>query len=286
MYPIRIKADPRFFQMVFLGLFLGYGLLFLNWDRDLLFYGLFIATCLVVQYGADTWVRRSWILPGHVWTGWRSALVTGLGLCFLLKTNDWYICLLAASLSVLSKFLIRVRGKHLFNPSAFGITATILLTGRAWLSPGQWGNNLPMVFLVCCLGCIVVTRVQKLDTSLAFLLTFSGLLLFRQVFFLHWPLDFFFKSISNGSLLIFSFFMISDPKTAPDHPMVRIAWAISIAGVAFYLSAFEWMYNTPIWTLVCAAPLVPILDHLFRFRRFEWSSPIRKQKINHQKSIV
>ena len=54
--------------------------------------------------------------------------------------------------------------------------------------------------------------------------------------------------------------MISDPRTSPNHPVARILWAVLIAAVAFYLAAFKWMYNTPIWVLVAAAPLVPVLE--------------------------
>jgi Na+-translocating ferredoxin:NAD+ oxidoreductase RnfD subunit len=147
-----------------------------------------------------------------------------------------------------------------------------LLTGDAWLSPGQWGNNAVLFFLIIVLGTIVVTRVQKLDTSLAFLLTFSGLLFWRQVYVLGWPLDHFMHSVSTGGLLLFSFFMISDPKTSPNHHGARIIWAMSIAIIAFYFAAFKWIYNTPIWVLVGAAPMVPVLDKIFLSRPFEWSS--------------
>ncbi|WP_431211269.1 hypothetical protein ACQ86N_36055 [Puia sp. P3] len=114
-----------------------------------------------------------------------------MGLCLLLKTNHLYTALIAAFLTVVSKYLLRFKGKHIFNPSAFGIAATILITGDAWLSPGQWGNGAILFFLVLTLGTIVVTRVQKMDTSLGFLLTFAGLLFWRQVLTLGWPLDYF-----------------------------------------------------------------------------------------------
>jgi hypothetical protein len=124
---------------------------------------------------------------------------------------------------------------------------------------------------VVTLGTIVVTRVQKLDVSLAFLLTYVGLLYWRQVGYLGWPADHFVHSISTGSLLLFSFFMISDPKTSPDHPFARIVWAVLIAAGAFYLSVFKWQYNTAIWVLVMAAPLVPLLDRIFKAQRFNWN---------------
>jgi NQR2, RnfD, RnfE family len=282
----KSKFDPRFFQIAFLSSFLLYGLCFLHWSHDSRFYTLFIVSCLLCQWTGDSMIRRNPIRLGDEWTGWRSALITGLGLCFLLKTNDWYVCVLAGSLSILSKYIIRYQGKHVFNPSAFGIAATILLSGKAWLSPAQWGNQILVVFLACCLGFIVVTRVQKLDVTLAFLLTFAGLFFTRQVLYQHWPVDYFLKSISTGSLLIFSFFMISDPKTSPNHPVVRVVWAIIIGALAFYLSAIEWMNNTPIWTLVIMSPFVPMLDRLFRYQPFHWNPVRTNSNYQQTKSIV
>jgi Na+-transporting NADH:ubiquinone oxidoreductase subunit NqrB len=92
---------------------------------------------------------------------------------------------------VIGKYIFRIDRKHIFNPSAFGIAAVLLFTNDAWLSPGQWGSNALVFFLVVTLGTIVITRVQRLDISLAFLLTYMGLLFARQVLYLDWPFDFF-----------------------------------------------------------------------------------------------
>jgi Na+-transporting NADH:ubiquinone oxidoreductase subunit NqrB len=171
-----------------------------------------------------------------------------------------------------------LNGKHIFNPSALGIVATIDITHDAWISPGQWGSNMVILFGVLCLGFIVTTRVQKLDVSLAFLGTFGTLLFLRQVVYLGWPLDFFVQSISTGSLLLFSFFMITDPKTTPNHAVARIIWSIAIAGVAFYLATFKFMNSAPIWVLVGAQPLVPLLDKFFRARPFQWNAQNKFEK--------
>ena len=270
-----IAGDPRWFQVLFQAFFLIYGLLFLHWDPDWPHYITSIGGCLAGSYIAES-IRRKQFPPLKGARGWKSwglsVLISAMSLCLLLKTNHIYTSLLAAFLTVASKYIFRFRGKHIFNPSAFGIAATLLLTGDAWLSPGQWGNGVVLFFLVLTLGTIVVTRVQKLDTSLAFLLTFGGLLYWRQVLVLGWPQDHFWHSISSGNLLLFSFFMISDPKTSPNHPVARILWAMGIAALSFYLSAFRWMYNTPIWMLVVIAPLVPVLDKILRARDFEWQA--------------
>jgi Na+-translocating ferredoxin:NAD+ oxidoreductase RnfD subunit len=272
--------DPRYFQVIFQAIFLLYGLIYLHWQADWLHYALSIFGCLLFSYATES-VRQKRLPPFWGKAGFNrwgfSVLISAMSLCLLLKTNDWTVSLLAAFLTVASKSVFRYRQKHIFNPSTFGIVATLLLTEGAWLSPAQWGSNTVIFFFVATLGTIVVTRVQKLDVSLAFLLTYVGLLYWRQVGYLGWPTDHFIHAISTGSLLLFSFFMISDPKTAPDHPFARIVWAVLIAAVAFYLSVFKWQYNTVIWVLVAAAPLVPLLDRFFKAERFQWenSSPRR-----------
>jgi len=275
MQPRSFALDPRYFQVIFQVIFLGYGIFFLEWNTDWLHYAMSIGGCLLFNYFFES-IKQRRLLPLRGKLGWGlwgfSVLISAMSLCLLLKSNYWYISLLAAFLTVASKYVFRFNHKHVFNPSAFGIIATIFITHDAWLSPGQWGSNAVIFFAVTILGIIVVTRVQKLDVSLAFLLTFIFLLYWRQVYVLGWPMDYFIHSVSTGSLLLFTFFMISDPRTSPNHPFARIIWAILIAFVSFYLAAFKWKYNTPIWVLVAGAPLVPLLDKIFKAENFQWKN--------------
>ena len=275
MHGKTLAFDARYFQIIFQVTFLMYGLLFLHWPADWGHYTITTFGCLLFSYIAES-LKKKRFLPLIGKDGFRvwglSTLISAASLCLLLKTNYWQISLFAAFATVSSKYFFRIGQKHLFNPSAFGIVAAIFLTDAAWLSAAQWGSNAVIFFATITLGTIVVTRVQKLDISLAFLLTFIALLYWRQVYVLGWPMDHFIHSVSTGSLLLFSFFMISDPRTSPDHPVARIMWAMLIAFVSFYLAAFKWMYNTPIWMLVVAAPLVPILDMIMPAGKFSWKT--------------
>ncbi len=269
-----LRLDPRYFQVIFQIIFLSYGILILGWEADWQHISISIAGCLLFQYAADS-IKAKRLLKPHEFDRWGfSVLISAMSLCLLLKTNSWSVSLLAAFLTVASKYVFRWNQKHIFNPSAFGIVACLFFTNDAWLSPGQWGSDTVIFFTVITLGTIVVTRVQKLDISLAFLFTFIGLLYWRQVYVLGWPMDHFIHSVSTGSLLLFTFFMISDPRTSPNHPLARILWAVLIAVAAFYLAAFKWKYNTPIWILVAAAPLVPLLDKIFKSKNFSWSPAV------------
>ncbi|MGC4100660.1 RnfABCDGE type electron transport complex subunit D [Ferruginibacter sp.] len=276
MFITSFFKDARYFQVLFQCSFLSYGIFYLGWNAEWALYFTYLSVSIVTQLCAEIILSRikSKSLPSTVKikNGIPSAIISSMGLCLLLKTNSLPVAALAAFISIASKYIIRIRGKHIFNPSALGIVAAVLLTGKAWISPGQWGSNAVLFFAVICLGFIVTTRVQKLDTSLAFLLTFGGLLFIRQIVYLGWPLDFFVQSISTGSLLLFSFFMITDPKTTPNHKVARIIWSMLVAAVAFYLATFKFISTAPVWVLVYMQPLVPLFDWLFKAKQFSWKS--------------
>ena len=276
MHISSLFKDARYFQIIFQSLFLSYGLFYLHWNAEWWLYGTYFGFSIAIQLVCELIfdkhkVRR---LSAQWWAkfqaGLPSAIISSFGLTLLLKTNHFYVAAFAAMVSILSKYIIRINGKHIFNPSALGIIAAVYLTGNAWISPGQWGSNAVILFAVLCLGFIVTTRVQKLDVSIAFLVVFGGLLFYRQILFLGWPMDFFIQSISTGSLLLFSFFMITDPKTTPNHKIARIIWCVAIASISYYLATFKFMNGAPILVLVMAQPIVPLLDILFKAKKFEW----------------
>jgi len=271
---LRIK-DARYFQIIFQTIFLLYGIFYLHWANEGMCFLYYASACIATQLLFELIQNNFAVTSRGFWVkfynGCKSALITAFGLCLLLKTNLWYVCILAAFVSIAGKYIFRYRKKHIFNPSALGITVTLLLTGNAWVSPGQWGNDIVIMFGVCCLGFIVVTKVQKLDVSIAFLTTYILLLFTRQIVYLGWPLDFFIQSITTGSLLLFGFFMISDPKTAPDHRIARIIWAVLIGVLSFYLTTFKFINAAPVWVLIISAPLVPLLDIVFKAKKFQWT---------------
>ncbi len=274
MFSVPLFKDARYFQIIFQSIFLCYGIFVLHWKNESWLYATYFITSLAVQFLCEYFLGEKH-LPylQRLKNGIPSVLISSFGLCLLLKTNLWWVAVFAATVSILSKYILRINGKHIFNPSALGIVLAILLTGNAWISPGQWGSSAVILFGVLSLGFLITTRIQKLDVSLSFLGVFAGLIFIRQISYLGWPMDHFIQSVSTGSLLIFSFFMITDPKTIPNHTVVRVVWSAAIAAVAFYLSAFGFINGAPIFVLVLAQPLVPILDKYFIANKFEWVKP-------------
>lgn len=255
--------DARHFQIVYLSLFLVYGIFFLDWQADLSRYGILLAVCLGVQ---AIGIQRT----GKSWSSLKSALITALGLCLLLKANSVSTLVLGAAVAVGSKFLIRYRGKHLFNPANIGIIIALLLTGDAWVSPGQWGNSTLLVYFFGGAALMVLLKVGRIDTSLAFLGTFAALEYMRTVLFLGWEFEVFAHKMASGTLLLFAFFMITDPMTTPNAPKARILWAAGIAMLTFFLTNWFYVHTAPIWALVIYSPLTVILDRVFVFQQFKW----------------
>ena len=156
-------SDPRHGQIATLASLLLYGLTVLDFDITLAQVVVTIVSALTVQGVADWWTSRDRI------SGAKSALISSLSLCLLLRTDALALAAAASAVAVLSKFLIRVHGKHVFNPTNIAIVALMLATNRVWVSPGQWGAQAMLAFFFACAGLLVVNRAARSDVTLAFM---------------------------------------------------------------------------------------------------------------------
>lgn len=208
-----------------------------------------------------------------------SALITALSLTLLLRTEMLLLAALAATIAIGSKFLVRVRGKHVFNPANVALVSLMLVSDQAWVSSGQWGSAALGAFSLSCLGFLVLTRARRAETTIAFLLIY-GALLFTRALWLGDPLSIPLHQVQNGALLIFAFFMISDPKTTPDAPLGRVAYATIVATIAFIIQFVYYTPNGPILALVLSAPLVPLIDALLQGSHYRWNNPKELQNEN------
>jgi enediyne biosynthesis protein E5 len=263
---VLVRPDPRHYQIAVLTALLAYGLTRLDFEVGGTQAAAMLATALLTQYVCTL----LWIPANHAFDP-RSALISGLSLCLLLRTNSLELAICGAVITVTSKFVIRFRGKHLFNPTNFGIVA-MLVTGHAWVSPGQWGNIAFFAFLMACLGGLVVTRAARSDVTLSFLLFYMGLVFGRSLW-LGEPMSIPIHRLQSGALLLFSFFMISDPRTTPDSRPGRILFALLVACVAWYVQFRLFRTNGLLWSLAACSMTVPLIDRLLPGRRYEWSRP-------------
>jgi Na+-transporting NADH:ubiquinone oxidoreductase subunit NqrB len=262
------RFDPRLYQIASLGTLLLYGLIWLHFEVSIPQVAVTFGMALLTQYAGT----RLYKLPAF---DPLSALVSALGLCIFLRTNDLGVVALASLIAIGSKFVIRWKGKHIFNPTNLALVV-VIVSGLGWISPGQWGQVAWLGFLIACMGSLVVTRAARADVTLSFLAFYLGLLVARALW-LGDPLTIPFHQIESVTLLIFSFFMISDPKTTPDSRAGRIFFTFLVAVAALFVQFALWRPNGPLWGLIACSPLVPFIDRLFPGARYDWSDRMLKK---------
>ncbi len=254
-------SDPRNYQIVALTTFLILGVLALEFPITFPAVACTVVTALLVQAAGS--------LSAGLRFEPRSALITSLSLLLILRTGHPATMGLAAALAVGSKFVFQRGGQHLFNPANFGIVVAVLLTGDAWISPGQWGSASLLLLLFAGLGLVVTTRAQRADITLGFL-AFYALVLFGRALWLGDPMAIPLRSLQSGTLLLFAFFMLSDPRTTPSSRLGRLLFAGWVAVFAGWIQFSLHRPNAFLWALAVSMPLVPLLNRCLPAQRFTW----------------
>jgi len=257
------RLDPRFYQIAVLSGLLIYGLGWLHFDITPDRAALLLSTALLTQYVCT----KLWGLPKF---DPKSALISGLSLCLLLRTNFPLLAIVAAVITISSKFVIRWNGKHIFNPTNFGLVFLMALGAPIWVSPGQWGNVAYFGFLMACLGGLVVNRAARSDVTYAFLVSFAALQFGRAFLVMQrWPVPL--HRLESGALLLFAFFMISDPKTTPNSRAGRILFACLVTAFAGFIQFGLYRTNGILWSLAILSMAVPLIDRLLPGVQYDWS---------------
>ncbi len=252
-------------QIAVLSLLVVAGLLLLDFDVRPASAIAFLATALAVQAIGNAG-RGEPFEP-------RSALISALSLTLLLRSSELLWCVAAAALAVGSKFVLRADGRHLFNPTNFGIVSLLCvdaLLGRhaVWVSSGQWGSGPIVAASIAAGACWVLPRVRG-DVTLAFLAFWAGAL-FARATWLGDPFAIPLHQLESGTLFVFAAFMLSDPRTIPNARSGRIVFAALVAAGG-HVGRF--VFHEPdalLYALALASLSVPLLDRCFPGRAFAW----------------
>lgn len=267
--------DARDYQILCLTLFLILGVAVRDWSLRPNIVMAAIVTALVSQ------ALLSWVmLTKTIETGqtlsfalfnWRSPMITALGLSLLLRTDHIATMTLAAGIAIASKFFLKVNNKHFFNPANLGIIVALTLTNDAWVSPGQWGDEIWYGLIFIGAGGIVLKRVGRWDTTGMFLISYALLEAVRNLY-LGWTWDVWAHRMMSGSLLLFALFMVTDPRSIPNARLARLIWALAIAMLTFVLRNQFYLSTAVFWALFALSPLTIVLDKLWESPRFVWKA--------------
>ncbi len=193
-----------------------------------------------------------------------SAMLTGNGVAFILRvpgtehgewwsTRGWWIFAATAAISLLSKYLLRRDGRHIFNPSNFGLLLCFLVLGSSRAEPLDfwWGSNSPRIYAALTIiligGLVILSRLRMLAIAVVFWATFAICMMILgaadHCMTARWHVgpvcgnNFTRILATSPEVLVFMFFMITDPKTSPATRIGRNLYASSIAVIAALMIA-------------------------------------------------
>jgi Na+-transporting NADH:ubiquinone oxidoreductase subunit NqrB len=261
----RFWSDARHYQIAALATLVVFNLGWIDFGARPANSAFAVGSCLLTQIACSYLFK----VPLDL----RSPLITGFSLSLLLRADEAWIHALAGVIAIGSKFVLRLDGKHIWNPAGFAIVVLLYLTpSHVWISPGSWGSGVWFAALLCFFAILVLGAARRSDIAIFFIGTHAALLVARALY-LGDPLTIPLHQLQSGSLLIFTFFMISDPKTSPDSRLGRFIFAASVALTAHYMAFFMQMRPALYIALIALAPFVFLIDRILPAERFAWSRP-------------
>jgi Na+-translocating ferredoxin:NAD+ oxidoreductase RnfD subunit len=261
----RFWSDARHYQIAALSTLLVFNLGWIDFGARPLNSALALAGALFTQIVCS----RLTGVPIDL----RSPLITGLSLSLLLRADEPWIHALAGVIAIGSKFALRLDGKHIWNPAGFAIVVLLFTTkSHVWISPGSWGSAVWFASLLVFFAILVLGAARRSDIAIFFFGTHAALLFARAVY-LGDPFAIPLHQLQSGSLLIFTFFMISDPRTSPDSRLGRFIFAASVALMAHYMAFFMQMRPALYIALIALSPCILLIDKILPAQRFAWTRP-------------
>ncbi len=167
--------------------------------------------------------------------------------------------IITSVLSIMSKYVLNYKGRHLWNPSNFGVSWMLFFCSAYVAGLGvQWGNNLLPVAVIWFLGLVIVNRAKRIHVTIAYVTSFVILAYIRSLI----TGDAFLAELSplTGPMYqLFIFFMITDPPTSVSGKKGQIIVAVLVAIVEFVLRLNGFIY-APFYALFLVGPAARFLD--------------------------
>jgi len=221
--------------------------------------GAAILTAIAAEMAIGRITYGSWPHPA-------SAYITGISVGILIRSPFVWPYVLCSLISIVSKYVLRLRGRHLWNPSNFGIVVLLLLAPAsvAVLSI-QWGNAVAPMAVIWLLGFVIVWRVGRLHISAAYVASFLLLSIVRSAITGNpWLANV--APITGPMYQLFIFFMVTDPKTTVRPKWAQVLVVCIVAIVEMILRLAEMVY-APLYALFLVGPSAMVIETWLESRR-------------------
>lgn len=253
VYPAA--ADPRWLQFAFLLAFDVYAMNSPGFNRSPGQFAATIATCLGLELFFNWRKGGPIILPV-------SGMISAFGLLLLCDSPFLWPYFVIAALSILSKHLLTVDGRHIFNPTNFGLVVGLLfLSPYMHISPGRWGGTVAGMAAVAALGALTCWRARRLELCVSYVLTFAAGAYLQHLLYGQ-PVRSYLAPMTGSAFQLFVFFMISDPMTTPESAKGRWLYGFLIGLFDTIFSCFE-VVQGRFFAPFLLTGLLPLLRHWF-----------------------
>jgi len=188
-----------------------------------------------------------------------SAYITGISVGILIRSPEYWVYALTSAIAITSKYVIRWRGRHLWNPSNFAICVMLLLAPEYFgMLSVQWGNDVLPMTIVWILGALITWRVRRLHITLSYVAAFVALAFVRSAITGHVFLAEV-APITGPMYQLFIFFMITDPKTTVKPVWAQCLVAVLVAVVEMMLRLAE-NIHAPYYALTIVGPIAVAIE--------------------------
>ena len=219
-----------------------------SWSRTMLAIGTAIGVELVLaRLFTGTWPHLA------------SAYISGISIGMLVRSPAVWPYALCSAISITSKYVLRVEGRHIWNPSNFGIVAMLVLASDTVASLSvQWGNTLLPMVVVWCFGSVIIHSLGRFHITATYVASFLLFAAVRAAMTGH-PFLSEAAPITGPMYQLYIFFMITDPKTTVRsfRGQCVVAFLVAAAEAVFRLLQFV---HAPYYALFVVGPTANLVE--------------------------
>jgi hypothetical protein len=238
---------PILITSILVGANLSFGILE-GWERT--------ALSIVVAIGTELVLGR--ITYGK-WPHPASAYISGISAGILIRSPFLWPYFLTSFISILSKYVLRLKGRHIWNPTNFGVSAMVLLApATVTVLSIQWGNAVAPMAVIWLLGTVIVWRVGRAHISATYVAAFFVFSFVRSALTgIPWLATV--APITGPMYQLFIFFMITDPKTTVRSKTSQCVVVVIVAFVEMLMRLAEIVY-APFYALFVVGSIAMVID--------------------------
>jgi enediyne biosynthesis protein E5 len=199
------------------------------------------------------------------WPILASAYISGISVGILVRSPAVWPYLVCAVVSIMSKYVLRVNNRHIWNPSNFGISVLVFLAPEAAATLSiQWGNYLLPMVAIWILGSVIIARLKRFHITGTYVACFIALAFVRSwITGSPWQSEV--APLTGPMYQLFIFFMITDPKTTVRSKKWQ-AIVVAIVAVVETILRLDQVVYAPFYALFLVGPAALLVEYWFELR--------------------